>query len=253
MISKWKLGLCLLALPYCVPLAVAGPAAGSETEVSSYLYNVPGLEESVAKAIKAGTATAEQYFEAGNMADKADDMMATAYLYRLAADNGHALAQVRTANILYGSGWYARALHYFLMAAEQGNADGMYGAAITIMGSYKEGEFTGDMAGNDFVGARKWLAQAAEQGHSASITYLAKAYLDGGLGLDNDAMNGPDALPWIKRAADIDYPPAVEALAKAYRSGQYGLTADPTQADEWDAKAKKLKGIKEIKKGKQRR
>lgn len=252
MIRKWKLGLFLIVLPYCVPMAVADPAAGGETAVSPHVINIPGLEESVSKAIKAGTATPEQYFDAADKAEKADNMMASAYLYRLAADNGHAIAQVRTGDVLYGSGFFEKAAYYFLKAAEQGNADGMYGLAVVVMGNYKETDLKGDLAGNDFVEARKWFAQAAELGHRPSLIKITDAYIGGGLGLDNDALGGPEALSWIKRAADIDYTPAVEALAKAYREGRYGLTADLAQADELDAKARKLKGIKETTKKKAR-
>lgn len=253
MLRKLKLGLCLMALPYCVPVAVADPATGGATASSAYEINVPGLDVSVAKAIKDGTATPEQYFEAANMADKADDMVASAALYRFAADGGHAIAQARTGDILYGTGIFDVALHYYLKAAEQGNTDGMYGAAVVLMGRYSEKDLKGDLAGNDFVEARKWFSQAAELGHRASLLKMVGAFLYGGLGLDNDALNGPEALTWIKRGADVDYVPAVEALAKAYRASQYGLAADPAKADELDAKAKKLKGVKEIKKGKQRR
>lgn len=252
MLRKLKLGLCLMALPYCVPVAVADPATGGATAGSAYEINVPGLDASVAKAIKDGTATPEQYFEAANIADKSDDMIASATLYRFAADGGHAIAQARTGDILYGTGIFDVALHYYLKAAEQDNTDGMYGAALVLMGRYSEKDLKGDLAGNDFAAARKWFSRAAELGHRISLIKMADAYLYGGLALDNDALNGPEALSWIKRAADADYVPAVEALAKAYRTGQYGLAADPAKADESDAKARKLKGIK-TKSGKQRR
>lgn len=251
MIRKWTFGLCLMALPYCVPVAVADPVASGDTAVSSHAFNIPGLEESVVKALKAGTATPEQYFEAANMADRADDMVASAILYRFAADGGHAIAQARTGDILYGSGVSDMALHYFLMAAEQDNTDGMYGAAMVIMAGYTNSK--GDLVDADLVGARKWFAQAAELGHAPSLAQLINAYLYGGLGLDNDARNGPEALSWIKRAADTDSVLAVEVLAKAYRTGQYGLTIDLVQADELDAKVRKLKGTKEEKKKKTRR
>lgn len=252
MLRNWMFGLFFMVLPYCVPLAIANPATGDSASATSYAFNVPGMDESLAKAIKDGTASPEQYFEAANIADKADDVIASAILYRFAADGGHAVAQVRTGGMLYGSGFYEKAAHYYLKAAEQGNADGMYGLAMVIMDEYKETEFKGDLPGNDLAGGRKWLEQAAELGHEASLAKVASAYIYGGLGLDNDALNSPEALSWIKRAADADFVPAVEALAKAHRTGQYGLTADPVQADELDAKARKLLGIKDTKKKKKR-
>ena len=243
MMRKWKFGLCLMVLPYCVPVAVADQAASGATAASPFAVNSPGAE-SIAEAIKAGTATPEQYFDAADKADKADDMIAATNLYRLAAEGGHPIAQARIATILYESGYIGRALQFYRKSAEQGNAEGMYGAGLILMG--------GDIVEKDVVEARKWFVRAAEKGHVLSLQKLVEAYLHGGLELNQDARSGPEALSWIKRAADADYVPAVEALANAYRSGQYGLAADPKQADDWDAKAKKLKGIKEVIKKKKR-
>lgn len=250
MMRKWKFGLCLMVLPYCVPVAVAdtaasGVAAASEVfEVSPFAIYNPSAEH-IAAAIKAGTATAEQYFDAADAADKADDMITATQLYRAAADRGHAIAQSRIAAILYDSSYVEKALEFYRKAAEQGNGDGMYGVGIIAMG--------GETGKKDFAEARKWFTRAAEQGHVPSLQKLADAYRNGGLGLDEDARSGPEALSWIKRAADVDYIPAVRALADAYRSGQYGLVADPKQAADLDAKVRRLEGRKEVKEKKKRR
>lgn len=249
MMRKWKFGLCLMVLPYCVPVAVADTAASGVVAasgvhvVSPFAASSPSAK-SIAEAIKAGTATPEQYFDAADKADKADDMITATQLYRAAADGGHAIAQVRIAVILYDSGFYGKALEFYRKAAEQGNADGMYGVGVIAMG--------GEMGEKDFAEARKWFTQAAEQGHLPSLQKLADAYRRGGLGLDEAARSGPEALSWIKRAADADYLPAVKALADAYRSGKYGLAADPKQADDLDAKVKRLEGQKEVKQKKKR-
>lgn len=250
MMRKWKFGLCLMVLPYCVPVAVADPAASGVAAVSGVsavspfaIYNPSA--ESIAAAIKAGTATPEQYFDAADKADKADDMITATQLYRAAAEGGHAKAQVRIATILYESGYVGKALEFYRKAADQGNTDGMYGVGMIVMGGEVDDK-------KDLVEARKWFVRAAEQGHGQSLQKLADAYIHGGLGLDEAARSGPEALSWIKRAADADSVSAVKALAEAYRTGKYGLAVDPKQADELDAKAKKLLGIVDKKKKKTR-
>ena len=242
MMLKPKIGLCLMVLPYCVSVAVAAPAASGVPEVSPFAVNSPAAQ-SIAEAIKAGTATPEQYFEAADAADKADDMIAATHLYRLAAEGGHAKAQARIAFIFFDSGYVDEALEFFRKAAEQGNTDGMYGIGMITAGG----------VGGGVAEARKWFTLAAEKGHVLALQKVADAYRNGGLGLDEAARSGPDALLWIKRAADADYVPAVKALASAYRSGQYGLAVDAKQADDLDAKANRLSGVTEVKKTKKKR
>ena len=243
MMRNWKLGLCFMMLPYCVPVAVAATEASGVPGVSKFATDSPAAT-SIAEDIKAGTATPEQYFEAADKADKADDMIAATHLYRLAAEGGHAQAQVRLGMILFESGYVKQALDFYQKAAEQGNADGMFGEGMIVMG--------GELGKPDFVEARRLFAQAAESGHALSLHKLADAYISGGMGLDDVVRSGPEALSWIRRAADANYVPAVEALGNAYRVGLYGLAIDVKQADELKAKADKLKGVVEVKKRKKR-
>lgn len=247
---KWKLGIYLMVLPYCVPVAVADPAASGVVAVSG-VNAVSGFAANslsakpFAAAIKAGTATPEQYFDAAVAADKADDMITAVQLYRAAADRGHAKAQVWTARILYDSSFVAKALEFYRKAAEQGDVEGMYGVGTMVSSN--------DVAKIDFVEARKWLTLAAEQGHHASLHKMADAYLHGGLGLGKAARSGSDALSWIKRAADAGHLASVRALADAYRSGEYGLAVDLKQASDWDAKGDKIEGIKDAVKEKKKK
>lgn len=230
-------GVWLMALLFCAPLAIAEQAASG----------VPA-------------ATPEEDFAAADKADKEDDMIISGRLYKRAADGGHAEAQARTGHILYRAAANNQALEYFRKSAAQNNANGQYGVGFMYQGG--EGGVEQDM-----VEARKWYALAAQQGHMLSIHMLAEACIGPSNAILSKVLNkakadkmildaatlcGPDPLSWIKRAVDIDYVPAVTALASAYRSGMYGLAADPKQADDLDAKVKKLLGITEKKKKKTR-
>ncbi len=244
MMREWKFWLCLMVLPFIMPVAVAEPAASK-----------------VAAASGVAATTPEEDFAAADKADKDDDMITAGKLYRRAADGGHAEAQARFGHILYRGSANNRALEYFRKSAEQGNAEGQYGVGFM----YQGGE--GGVEQN-FVEARKWFVLAAQQGHKLAINTLADACIGPSDNIlskvynkakadkmisDAAALCGSEHIALIKRAADIDYVPAVKALAEAYRSGKYGLAADPKQAAELDARANKLLGIVEKAKEKKKR
>lgn len=236
----YKRGLLLLVLSCWVPVAVADPAASGAPEP---VYDLYGFAKP-ASAVKAAPSPEEDY-QAALKADRADEMVDAARLYRRAAGRGHAAAQVKVAETLWQGSAKKEAAEYFRKAAEQGNAEGQLGLAMMYMAD--QVEFKWEMK-QDLVEARKWLVLAADQGNKQAIITLAGAYITGGMGLDENARNSPEALAWIKRAADVDDFPAVKELASAYRSGKYGLAVDSELADELDDKAKKLGGVVESKK-----
>ena len=81
-----------------------------------------------------------------------------------------------------------------------------------------------------------WFRKAADQGNAAGEFGLGRMYATGeGIGKDPKK-----ALYWIKLAAEKDYLLAVKLLAQAYRTGDLGLTANPQQAQLWEAKARTL-------------
>ena len=250
---KWKLGLCFIMLAYSVPVVIAAPAAKEkvaapeerkETLVGTFALNSPAGRE-IAEAIKNGTVTPQQLFEAGDKSEIAADVEAATIFYKAAADGGHAEAQARIAFILYRSGFDEQAFDFFRKSAEQGNAEGMYGLGVAYEG--------GTGTKQDFVEARKWYTRAAEKGNLPSLHAMVDAYRLGNLGLNDAALKSPEALSWIRRGADADFVPAVQSLADSYRLGRYGLAIDLKLAEELDAKLKKLLGIKEVEKRKKRR
>mgnify|MGYP001256678150 CR=1 FL=1 len=176
---------------------------------------------------------AEDY-EAGAKAFSAGNMIDAMAPLKHAADKGHAAAQALLAYILDIAEFNEEAVAYYRKSAEQGNADGQFGLASMYA--------TGEGVAQNLDEARRLATLAAEQGNANAVVMLAQSYISGGLGLDDAARHGPEALPWIKRAADLDYLPALIALSAAYGSGQYGLTTDPKMVESLDARIHKVQG-----------
>lgn len=160
---------------------------------------------------------------------------------KAAADAGHAAAQALYAQILDRADSDEEAVGYFRKSAEQGNADGQFGYGAMLA--------SGEGIKRDRAAGRKWIVLAAGQGHKLAINELALAHLTGRLGLADEPRDDKEALRWIRLAADADFLPAVDGLADAYRKGGLGLAIDAKAADDWAAKARKLRGLKGKRKG----
>lgn len=241
MMRKYKWVWLLMALPYGAPVVMAGPAASGVAAPQRSLYPAAAAASAVGVV-----PSPEEDYQAAIKADEAENLVDAGRLYLRAAQRGHAAAQARVAYGLRYAGADKEAFEWFRKAAEQGNAFGQMGLATM----YAESGVPGVQ---DFAEARKWLSLAADQGEKKAIAMMAGAYINGGMGLDENARNSSEALAWIKRAADIDNVIALKALANAYRSGQYGLAVDTKQADVLDAKVKKLLGTEDKKKTKKTR
>lgn len=180
-------------------------------------------------------AAAEDEHRSGLKYYQSGDVTSAMAQLRKASDAGHAPAQVLLADILDQAEMNEEAVSYYRKAAEQGNADGEYG----LGNMYANGEGVK----RDLMEARKWILRAAEKNHPRAINTLAQAYMGGGLGLDDTARNGEQARHWIMRAADNSYLPALDFLAKAHRSGLMGFAVDVKQAETWEARANKMRGV----------
>jgi len=220
MMRGYKYGLLLMMLPYWVPMAVADQA-------------VSGVAASAVGAVP----SPEEDYQAGLKAYEKDDTVDAIRLFYRAAESGHAGAQAEMGYILRQGSNYKPAFEYYRKSAAQGNATGQYGLGMMYAAP---GEY------QDFAEARKWVILAADQGDELAIYEMARSYIKGGLGLDENARKDPEALNWIKRSADIKDLSAIIALADAYRSGKYGLKIDEKQAKEWDDKYKEITGLKEV-------
>lgn len=172
-------------------------------------------------------------YEAGVKAFDAGNMVDAMVPLRHAADKGHAAAQALLAYIMDSAELNEEAAAYYRKSAEQGNADGQFGLASLYA--------TGEGIAQNLDEARRLASLAAEQGNQHAIVMLAQSHISGGLGLDEAARNGPDALAWIQRAADIDYLPALVALSSAYATGKYGLAIDQKMVERLDARMHKVR------------
>lgn len=192
-------------------------------------------------------ADAESDYQAGQKSFDQGDVVGSMAPLRLAADAGHAKAQVLLAQILDYSEFDEEALQYYRKAANQGNMDGMYGYGAMLLSG--EG-----LKEKNVPEGRAWVLKAAELGHRQAINVIATALMTLGLGYQESDQNSPQALRWIQASAKNDYLPAVDALANAYREGGVlGAPQDPVLAEEYQAQANRLRGIDPSKVGKRKK
>jgi len=229
----WKCLLWLIVLPYCASCSAAALADSPNNAPLKLSNDMNVGKPSV--PVPADSSNLAKSYDAGSKAYKQGDVAAAMSSLKPAADAGHAPSQALFAFILDKSSFYEEAAAYYRKSADQGNADGQYGLGVM----YTEGSGMKQ----DFGEARRLLISAAEQGHKQAVNVMALAYIKGGLGLDEAARQGSEALSWIKRAADNNELTSTDALAAAYLSGQYGLAPDPRKAEVLIAKANKLRGV----------
>lgn len=123
------------------------------------------------------TAQAEKEFARG-------DLMASMALWRKAAQQGYAPAQVRLADILDKAEEDEEAAGWYRKAADQGNAAGEYGLAQMLL--------KGEGVKKDVEQARIYTLRAAEQGYLDAMVLMMEAYRTGGLGLTVDSAKSQE-------------------------------------------------------------
>ncbi|RIX49711.1 MAG: sel1 repeat family protein [Rhodocyclales bacterium GT-UBC] len=187
-------------------------------------------------ANQASAGPAEEY-EAGLKSFQVGDIVGAMNPLRSAANAGHAKAQVLLAEILDRSEFDEDAVALYRKAAEQGDADGMFGLGTMIVAG--EG-----VDKKDVPAGRAWIQKAADLGHQQATRVIAQAYLKGELGFSEAECTSPIALHWVKQAAETDYLPAIDALASAYALGnQWGIEANKAIADQYLAQANRIRNI----------
>lgn len=77
-----------------------------------------------------------------------------------------------------------------------------------------------------------WYRKAAEQGDAAGELGLGVMYAKGE-GVPHDLTK---AHGYVLKAAEQKHVPALVMMTDSYRNGGLGLTADPLQADAWEAR-----------------
>lgn len=174
-------------------------------------------------------------FEAGLRSYRAGDIVGAMAPLRNAANAGHAKAQVLLAEILDRSELDEDAIALYRKAADQGDADGMFGLGVMLAGG--EG-----VKKKEPIEGRKWIEKAAGLGQMQAINVMAQAHLNLDLGFTEADRESAQALHWIQQAAANDYLPAIEALIAAYSSGnRWGLTADKAMADQYFAQMNRIR------------
>ena len=180
-------------------------------------------------------------YEEGLKSYRAGDIVGAMAPLRKAADAGHAKAQVLLAEILDRSEFDEEAIALYRKAADQGEADGMFGLGVMLAGG--EG-----VKKKEPLEGRKWIEKATELGQMQAVNVMAQAYLNLELGLSEDDRESAQALHWMQRAAANDYLPAIEALMTAYTLGnRWGLTADKAMADQYLAQINRIRNVEPVK------
>jgi TPR repeat protein len=166
-----------------------------EARKPSVHENAKGLwEQTIAKSI-------EDYSERANAGD-ADAQWSLGLFYETQKD-------------------YAKAVHWYRKAAEQGVA-----SARCVLGwAYLNGL---GVPQDDLEGIR-WFRSAAEQGHALAQCKMGDLYDLGQHGVQDDVQ----ALQWYRRAADQGNHIAQVILGRAYKEVRLGLSPDCVEAYKW--------------------
>lgn len=167
-------------------------------------------------------ARAQKYVEEG-------DVVRAMPILRKLSDAGFAPAQVRLADMYDKAEENEAAVALYRQAAEQGNADALFGLASMTA--------AGEGVQRDPEEALRLLRLAAEKVHLPAIHALAQAYIGAQPALKATKDFAAQALRWNTLAADSGYVPAMDALARAYRGGEWGLAADGAKAQSWESRA----------------
>ena len=116
--------------------------------------------------------------ERAELSFRSGDLITAMALLRRAADEGHAPAQARLADLLDAAEQDAEAVALYRKAAEQGDAAGEYGLSRMLA--------NGEGVARDPVQALALLRRAAERNHAPALDGLARATRAGDLGLARD-------------------------------------------------------------------
>lgn len=178
--------------------------------------------------------------------DRGDPVSAMPHL-KVAADGGHAASQALLAYALDQADNDAEAAELYRKAADQGNAEGMFGLAAFHMSG--DGGVTRDMKA-----ARALFVRAAESGHMPAVSVLVLSHIHGGLELSDEERGGASALYWYRKGAAAGLTPAIEKLIDANRNGKLGLALNKEEADRLQAQLNEIRGFdpSSVKKKRQR-
>lgn len=236
--GAFQRGYYLTALNRATPLALAGNPAAQTLIGEIYLQGL-GVRRDIATATewyeKAATqGVAEAQFQLGMIfldgGAEFGDRKRAAELLQQAADVGNRLAQFNYAQLLLSDDatikGEERAVSYFEKAAKAGLADAQYAMAQV----HREG--AGGKA-QDEAELRRWLEQAARQGHPPAQIELGSMLAEA---LEEKSQK--EGFSWLMRAAAAGNPAAQNRVAKLYRAG-VGVEPDRIAAASWYLRARR--------------
>jgi TPR repeat protein len=148
--------------------------------------------------------------------------------WRLAANQGHAVAQFSTGNMYHqGQGVpknYKEALGWYMKASEQGNAEAQFNIGLMYL--------QGHGYPQNYKEALRWFMKAAEQGFAKAQYNIGIMYLQGqGVG-----QNYKEALRWFMKAAEQEDAHAQDNIGIIYHQGM-GVPQNYKEALRWFMKA----------------
>ena len=219
--GQYYCGDCIMTekLPRCCPTCRADSFASDEVNfqwLQEMLKRSPGRHTSNAQNIlgtmyNSGRGVTQNHQEAVKW-------------YRLAADQGDALAQCNLAHMYKrGEGVTknpTEAVKWYRLAADQGHADAQRNLGIM----HRQGKGVAQ----NHEEAVKWYRLAADQGDAAAQYNLGYMYEDG----EGVAQNHEEAVKWFRLAADQGDAKAQYNLGCMYGTGQ-GVELDLDQAEHW--------------------
>ncbi len=174
-------------------------------------------------------------FESGEGVDQ--DLKEAIYYYKIASDNGYALAQHALGELYYkGIGVdkdLTKAFKFYKLAADQGNSRAQFNLGY----AYSEGEGVKQ----DYKEGMKWYKLAAKNGNSWAQINIGYAYSEGE-GVKQDYKEG---MKWYKLAAKSGNSSAQYNIGYAYSNGQ-GVKQDYKEALKWYKQSAKNKYTKAI-------
>jgi uncharacterized protein len=141
----------------------------------------------------AAAQTADEAYSKGLDFEKGQNYAEAMRWYRVAAEQGNALAQMRIGD-LYGDGHgvpqnYGEALRWFRLAAAQGNSQAQNNVGMFY--------FQGWGVAQDYGQALSWLRKAADQGNKVAQRNIGLMYFKG----VGTAPDRAEAVRWWRKAA----------------------------------------------------
>ncbi len=126
--------------------------------------------------------------------------------------------------LCYNQGLYAKAMEYFLQAADKGSANAINAIALV--------HYHGKLYEKNLQRAARWFRYAADMGYASAQRNSADCLRKG----EGVPVNMEEAFSWYMRASDKGNIKAQYMVGECYANG-WGVEKDTAQAEKWHNKA----------------